>query len=102
MKKKLHFAIDNDFFFDIISLVAKYNKNKTNEKEEKMINSAKIKGRIAEKGLTNQEIAPQIPCSAHTFGKKINNGTPMTLEEAIILSNILCITKEEFPEFFLN
>ena len=67
-----------------------------------MINTAKVKGRIIEKGKTIQSIAPKIPCSPYTLGQKISNETPMNLEEAMILSEELEITKEEFSEFFLN
>nr|DAZ28055.1 MAG TPA: Protein of unknown function (DUF739) [Caudoviricetes sp.] len=67
-----------------------------------MINTAKVKGRIVEKGKTIQSIAPKIPCSPYTLGQKISNETPMNLEEAMILSEELEITKEEFSEFFLN
>ncbi len=67
-----------------------------------MVNTAKIKGRIVEKQKTIQSIAPKIPCTPYTLGQKISNETPMNLEEAIILSNELDITKEEFAEFFLQ
>ena len=67
-----------------------------------MINTAKIKGRIVEKGKTIQSIAPKIPCSPYTLGQKLSNETPMNLEEAIILSDELDITKDEFADFFLN
>lgn len=67
-----------------------------------MINTAKVKGRIVEKGKTIQSIAPRIPCSPYTLGQKISNETPMNLEEAMILSEELDIKKEEFAEFFLN
>lgn len=66
-----------------------------------MINTAKIKGRIVEKGLTIQAIAPKIPCSAYTLGQKIGNESPMNLEEAMVLVEELNITKEEFADFFL-
>lgn len=67
-----------------------------------MVNTAKIKGRIVEKGKTIQAIAPKIPCSAYTLGQKIANETPMNLEEVIVLCNELDITEGEFAEFFLQ
>lgn len=67
-----------------------------------MINTSKIKGRIVEKGLTIRAIAPKLPCSAYILGQKIRNESPMNLEEAIILSEELDITKDEFADFFLN
>lgn len=67
-----------------------------------MINSAKFKGRMVEKGYNMQSLAPKIPCSAYTLGQKIANETPMNIEEAIILSTELEIKKDEFADFFLQ
>ncbi len=65
-----------------------------------MINSNKIKGRIVEKGLTIQIIAPQMQITPYTLGKKISNESPMTLDEALKLALILDITPEEIIEYF--
>lgn len=67
-----------------------------------MINTAKVKGRITEKGKTIQIIAPQIPCSPYTLGQQINNKKPMTITTAEKLCKILDIGDEEFTEFFLQ
>lgn len=67
-----------------------------------MINTSKVRGRIVEKGKTIQAIAHKIPCSPYILGRKIANESPMNLEEAIILSDELDITKEEFADFFLQ
>lgn len=67
-----------------------------------MVNTAKIKGRIVEKGKTIQSIAPKIPCSPYTLGQKIANETPINLDEVIALCDELDISKEEFAEFFLQ
>ena len=67
-----------------------------------MVNTAKIKGRIVEKGKTIQAIAPKIPCSPYTLGQKIANETPINLEEVIVLCDELDITENEFSEFFLQ
>lgn len=67
-----------------------------------MVNTAKIKGRIVEKGKTIQSIAPKIPCSPYTLGQKIANETPINLEEVIVLCNELDIKQNEFAEFFLK
>lgn len=67
-----------------------------------MINSAKLRGRIVEKGKTIQKIAPKIPCSAYTLGQKISNGSPINIEEVMVLCNELDITKDEFADFFLT
>jgi hypothetical protein len=67
-----------------------------------MINTAKVKGRIVEKGLTIQAIAPKAGCSAYTMGRKIANEAPINLDEVIILANELEISEKEFAEFFLQ
>lgn len=67
-----------------------------------MVNTQKLKGRIVEKDKTIQEIAPKIPCSAYTLGKKIANETPINLDEVMILCSELDITAQEFPDFFLQ
>lgn len=66
-----------------------------------MVNTAKIKGRIVEKGKTIQSIAPKIPCTAYTLGRKIANEAPINLDEVIALCEELDINKDEFVEFFL-
>lgn len=67
-----------------------------------MINTAKIKGRIVEKGKTIQSIAPKIPCSPYTLGQKIANETPINLDEVMVLCKELDINEKEFAEFFLQ
>lgn len=66
-----------------------------------MINTLKIKGRMAEKALTNQETSKRMNMSAYTYRRKIRNEVPMTLEESEQLSDVLDISIEEYPEFFL-
>lgn len=65
-----------------------------------MINSAKLRGRIVEKGRTIQSLAPKIPCSPYTLGQKIANETPMQIEEASVLIKELEIPNEEILEYF--
>lgn len=65
-----------------------------------MINTAKLKGRIVEKGKTIQSIAPKIPCTPYTLGQKISNETPMQIEEATTLANELDIQDDEIVEYF--
>lgn len=67
-----------------------------------MVNTAKIKGRIIEKGKTIQAIAPKIPCSPYTLGQKIANETPINLEEVVVLCDELDINEKEFADFFLQ
>ena len=65
-----------------------------------MINTAKLKGRIVEKGKTIQSLAPKIPCTPYTLGQKIANETPMHIEEAENIANELDISKDEITEYF--
>lgn len=67
-----------------------------------MVNTAKIRGRIIEKGKTIQSIAPKIPCSPYILGRKIANENPMNLSEVKVLCEELDIEKNEFAEFFLQ
>lgn len=67
-----------------------------------MINTAKLKGRIAEKEKTIQIIAPEIPCSPYTLGQQILNKVSMNLDTAEKLCEILDITEDEFAEFFFT
>lgn len=65
-----------------------------------MINTLKLKGRIAEKGKTIQALAPKIPCTPYTLGQKIANEAPMQIEEANTLANELDIKDSEIVEYF--
>lgn len=65
-----------------------------------MINTAKLRGRIIEKGKTIQSLAPKIPCTPYTLGQKIANESPMQIEEAATLANELDITDNEIVEYF--
>ena len=67
--------------------------NRTTGKTKKPKNKNKTKHKTKNNNKTKiKKSKPQ----------KISNETPMNLEEAMILSEELEITKEEFSEFFLN
>ena len=65
-----------------------------------MVDTLRIKGKIAEKNKTIGEIAEKIPISRLTLGRQISNKRPMTIKVAMILMEELDISKEEFTEFF--
>lgn len=65
-----------------------------------MINTAKLRGRIVEKGKTIQTLAPKIPCTPYILGRKIANESPMQIEEATNLANELEIPDSEITEYF--
>ena len=65
-----------------------------------MINTNKVKGRIVELGMTQQEIAEHLGLAQPTLSQKLNNLRAMDLEEAEKLSKILNIPNEEFGSYF--
>lgn len=66
-----------------------------------MINTLKIKGRIAELGLKQGDIASKLGLSPATVSQKINGLRPMSLDEAEKIADILRIPDSQFKEFFL-
>lgn len=65
-----------------------------------MINTNKIKGRMAEMQLTQKEVAASLGLAQPTVNQKINNIRPMDLNEAEKLSVLLDIPPEEFSLYF--
>lgn len=65
-----------------------------------MINTAKIRGRIVEKGLTLQSLSKVMNISPYTLGRKISGKSKMTLEEAELLQRFLAIPDGKFEEYF--
>lgn len=65
-----------------------------------MINTNKIKGRMAELELTQKDIAKMLNIAQTTANQKINNVRPLTLVEAEKLCEILEISPSEFNIYF--
>lgn len=65
-----------------------------------MVNTAKIKGRMAELQIRQADLAKEMGISASTVCQKINNDRPMTLDEAERMSTLLGIVDAEFGAFF--
>lgn len=65
-----------------------------------MINTNKIKGRMAELQITQKDVATQLNIAQPTANQKINNIRPMDLDEAEKLSEMLKIPPEEFGVYF--
>lgn len=65
-----------------------------------MINTNKIKGRMAEMRITQKEVAIELGIAQPTANQKINNIRPMDLEEAEKLSKLLKISPQEFGAYF--
>lgn len=65
-----------------------------------MINTNKIKGRMAELQLTQRDVAESLQIAQSTVNQKINNVRPMDLEEAEKICNLLKIQPTEFQLYF--
>lgn len=65
-----------------------------------MLNVSKIRGRMAELGVTQKEIAKEMNLAAPTISQKLNQIRPMNLDEAEKLAQILKISNNEFGEYF--
>lgn len=65
-----------------------------------MINTNKVKGRMAELQLTQKDVASALGLSQPTVNQKINNIRPMDLNEAEKLSDLLKIPPEDFSIYF--
>lgn len=67
-----------------------------------MINTQKIKNRIANENKNIQSIATKMACTPNILWRKISNELPINLGEILILCEELEISREEFEEFFLK
>lgn len=65
-----------------------------------MINTNKIKGRMAELQITQKDVANSLGLAQPTVNQKINNIRPMDLNEAEKLSDLLHIEPEDFSVYF--
>lgn len=67
-----------------------------------MINILKLKAKLKEKNMTQEELATKIGINASTLNQKINNtiGETLTIEEATKMSEILDISREERMDIF--
>ena len=65
-----------------------------------MINTNKIKGRMAEFGITQKVMAELMGLAAPTISQKLNNIRPMSLSEAEQIAKILNIAETEFGVYF--
>lgn len=67
-----------------------------------MINSAKIKGRMVELGITQKDMAEYLGIAAPTVSQKLNNVRPMDLVEAERIAEMLKIPDNEFGKYFFS
>ena len=66
------------------------------------MNTAKIKGKMRENGVTYKDIASsQVwDCAVPTVSLKINGKRPIYLDEANALANLLHLTTDEYYQYF--
>lgn len=67
-----------------------------------MINTKKVKLRMAELNLTQKEVAVYLKVAQPTINQKINNIRPMCLEEADKLAELLKLSDLEYAEYFFG
>lgn len=67
-----------------------------------MVNSAKIKARLSELGLSQKVVSQKMNLSQGVFSQKTNNIRSFSLEEAEKLSEILEISDSEFGFYFFE
>lgn len=66
----------------------------------KMTNSAKLKGKMIESGLNQTWVAEQLGMTVATFNYKVNNKTEFKASEIKKLSEILHLTNDEVNTIF--
>ena len=67
-----------------------------------MINYAKLKGLMAERGLTVVELAHILGVSRQSASEKVNGKTKITLTEAQTIAKALHMDKNERDTIFFN
>ncbi len=65
-----------------------------------MVNTNKIKAKMKELELTQNDVACSLGIRQSTANQKINNVRCFSLEEAEKLSNLLSIKADEFKDYF--
>ena len=69
-----------------------------------MLNTNKVKGKLAELGLKQKDIAQKDVwnCAVSTVSQKLNRVRPITLAEAEALAKLLQLNSEEYYEIFFT
>lgn len=66
------------------------------------MNVNKLKGKIAEKGLSVEKLAQQIGVDRSSLYRKLNNAEKITIGEASRMKDVLEMTPEEATLIFLG
>ena len=62
---------------------------------------SKLKGRMKELNLTQEDVSHALGISIQSFNKKINGKVPFKLEEVVVITDLLDISSE-VKEYFFN
>lgn len=65
-----------------------------------MVNTKKIKARLVELGLTQDDLARKMGLATCTINQKLNNIRPLKLSEANMIAKILDIDDVDFKSYF--
>jgi hypothetical protein len=65
-----------------------------------LVNTLKLKGRIRELNLTQEDCAKALNIQTPTFSQKINNLRPFSLSQAEALAKFLHIPDDRFGVYF--
>ncbi len=65
-----------------------------------MLNVQKVKGRMAEMGLNQGDVAKALGVAQATANQKLNRVRPMSLEEANKLAKLLNLDDSQFGLYF--
>lgn len=65
-----------------------------------MVNTKKIKARLVELGLTQDDLARKMGLATCTINQKLNNIRPLKLSEANMIAKILDIDDTDFKSYF--
>ena len=67
------------------------------------MNTAKLRGKIVECGLRQEDVAKEIGIDASTMSRKLNSGGEMfTIGQMHKLADVLKLTSEEAADIFLQ
>lgn len=67
-----------------------------------MTNTNKLKGKLAERGMTQSQLAEAIDISASSFSFKINNEVEFKVGEIKRIQNVLGLTRDERDAIFFG
>lgn len=67
-----------------------------------MYNYNKLKGRIVEKDMTQNDVAEKINIAKSTLNLKLNNKIAFSQDDIISISKVLEISKEEIGQYFFT